>query len=97
MHFECEVGHNPGSKPPCRFIVELEQALYLCDLSGEFWPEVLLVASPARQVCCFLIGSVVLEVSPAGPLDSLHCACFECQDHLVQVIPGCSPYKLIHK
>jgi len=57
----------------------------------------LLVASPAYEECCFRLRSVELEVSPACPLDALRCTGFEFPDHLILVLSGCYPSKVVYE
>jgi hypothetical protein len=80
------VGVHPDSQPTCHFFDELDDVVSNFDFGCEFWPEVILVASPECEECCFCLRGVELEVAPAGPFDTLSCEGFKFLDYLVVVV-----------
>ena len=78
-------------------MVKSDEAVSYLDFGGEFWPEVLLVASPGYEECCFRLRSVKLEVSPAGPFDALCSAGIKFLDHLVHVLPSWHPSEVVYE
>jgi len=95
--FEGQVGVPPDSQPWGRLFLELDEAVSYLYIGCEFGPQVLLVASPECEMCCLHHCSDKLDISSAGPLDGLCCAALMFFDHLVQVVPGCHPSKVVYK
>jgi len=97
MLFERQVGIHPDSQPSCRLFIESDETISYLDLGCEFSLEVLLVAFAACEKCCLRLCGIELEISSAGPLDALCCAGFKSFDHLVHVLPGCHPSKVVYQ
>jgi len=94
---ERQVCVNPDTQPARRLFVEPYEPipdLYLC---CQHWPEVYLVAAPARKQrrvrhCC----TELLRLSTC-PLDALCCASLQCRDDLIDIASSCHPAEIIDK